>query len=129
MEKKTDILVLGGGPAGIVSAVTARKYYPNKKIIVIKSIEAGVVPCGIPYMFASLDNPADNKMGTASLEKNNIEVVIDEATRIDREAKTVETAKKDKYFYEKLVLAVGSTPLVMPINGIDKEGVFHSQWK
>jgi len=28
MEKKVDVLVVGGGPAGIVSAVTAREYYP-----------------------------------------------------------------------------------------------------
>jgi pyruvate/2-oxoglutarate dehydrogenase complex dihydrolipoamide dehydrogenase (E3) component len=31
MEEKVDILVIGGGSAGIVSAVTARKYYPAKK--------------------------------------------------------------------------------------------------
>ena len=31
--KKTDILIVGGGPAGIVIAVTARKNNPTKKII------------------------------------------------------------------------------------------------
>jgi pyruvate/2-oxoglutarate dehydrogenase complex dihydrolipoamide dehydrogenase (E3) component len=32
MNKKVDVLVIGAGPAGIISAVTARKYYPAKKI-------------------------------------------------------------------------------------------------
>jgi hypothetical protein len=43
-------LVVGGGPAGIVSAVTARKHYPSKNIAVMKHIERGVISCGIPYL-------------------------------------------------------------------------------
>jgi len=33
MSKKVDVLVVGGGPAGVISATTARKYYPGKKIL------------------------------------------------------------------------------------------------
>jgi len=124
MEKKVDILVIGAGPAGIVSAITARNYYPKKKITVIKSIDKGVIPCGIPYMFASLDNPDDNKVGNAPLEKNNVDVVVDEAVKIDRAEKVVTTGKGRRYCYEKLVLAVGSTPVIPRIKGIDKEGVY-----
>ena len=124
MERKTDILIVGGGPAGIVSAVTAKKYYSSKSVLVMKDIDDGVIPCGIPYMFASLDNPEENRLGTASLEKKNIDVVIDKAVKLDRENKVVETAKKDKYFYEKLILAMGSNPIVLPIKGIDKQGVY-----
>jgi NADH oxidase (H2O2-forming) len=124
MNKKTDILVVGAGPAGIVSAVTARKYYPSKKIVVIKDIENGVIPCGIPYMFASLNDPEENKLGTVSLEQNDIEIVVDRAVKINRTEKAVETEKKAKYSYEKLILAVGSTPLILPIKGIDKQGVY-----
>jgi len=124
MNKKTDILILGAGPAGVVCAVTARKYYPDKSITVIKDIANGVIPCGIPYMFASLNNPDENKLGMASLEKNNVEIVVDRALRLDRKVKTVETESKNSYSYEKLVLAVGSTPLILPIKGIDKQGVY-----
>ena len=124
MNKKVDILIIGAGPAGVVSAVTARKYYPSNSIMVMKDIADGVIPCGIPYMFASLNNPEENKLGMASLEKNNIEVVIDTAVSINREEKTIEAASKNKYSYEKLVLAIGSTPLILPIKGIDKQGVY-----
>ncbi len=78
MKIKTDILVVSGGPAGIVSAVTARKYYPDKKITVMKDVKNGVVPCGIPYMFFSLKNPEDNMLGTDALTKNRIKVVVEE---------------------------------------------------
>jgi NADH oxidase (H2O2-forming) len=124
MNKKTDILVVGAGPAGVVSAVTARKYYPSKKIVVIKDIENGVIPCGIPYMFASLNNPEENKLGMSSLENNNIEIVVDTVVKINRKEKTADTASNARYSYEKLVLAIGSMPLILPIKGIDKQGVY-----
>jgi NADPH-dependent 2,4-dienoyl-CoA reductase/sulfur reductase-like enzyme len=124
MERKTDILVIGAGPAGIVSAVTARKYYSQKKILVIKNIDKGVIPCGIPYMLASLKSPDENKLGTSALEKNGIDVVVDDAIAIDRDKKLVETKNNGRYGYEKLVLAVGSTPILPPIPGIDKKGIY-----
>ncbi len=124
MEKKTDVLVIGGGPAGIVSAVTAKKYYPDKDIVVMKSIENGVIPCGIPYMFSSLKNPDENKLGNASLEKNGINVIVDEAIKINRDQKILVTKKGIKYKYEKLIMAHGSSPIVPSLPGINKEGVY-----
>jgi len=51
---KTDILIIGGGPAGIVTALTSRKNYPSKKITLIRKGNKSIVPCGIPYIFQSL---------------------------------------------------------------------------
>ncbi len=124
MEKRVDVLVIGGGPAGIISAITAHKYYPDKKIMLIKSMEKGCIPCGIPYMFASLNLPEENAVGEAALEKNDIDVIVDEATKIERKEKTVRTKNGALYHYEKLVLAIGSKPISPPITGIDKGGVF-----
>ncbi|MCK4904690.1 FAD-dependent oxidoreductase [bacterium] len=124
MNKKVDILIVGAGPAGMVSAVTARRYYPDKNILVIKNVTTGCIPCGIPYMFSSLKNPQDNILGTDSLIKNNIEVVDDEVTKIGREKKSVETKNGNEYVYEKLILAMGSSPVIPKIPGIDKKGVY-----
>ena len=124
MSKKTDILVIGAGPAGIISAVTARKYYPDKKILVLKDVKNGVIPCGIPYMFSSLKDPQENKLGTAALDKNNVDVAIEEATQIDRDKKTVTCKTGNSYNYDKLILAMGSSPIVPPIPGIDKKGIY-----
>ncbi len=124
MERKVDVLVIGAGPAGIISAVTARKYYPEKKITVMKSVANGVIPCGIPYMFASLKDPEENRLGNAAMDKNDIDVVVDEAIKIDRSEKTVATKSGQVFGYEKLILATGSEPITPPIDGIDKEGVY-----
>ncbi len=124
MKGKVNVLIVGGGPAGIVCAVTAHKYYPDKRILVIKSVEKGATPCGIPYMFASLKKPEENALGNAPLEKNNIEVVVDEVVRINRIEKFISTKNNNEYHYEKLILAIGSMPILPPISGIDKKGVY-----
>ena len=124
MERNVNVLVIGAGPAGIISAVTARKYYPAKKIAVMKNIDKGVIPCGIPYMFASLKNPDENKLSNAPLEKNNINVIVDEAISVDRQEKIVGTKTNKKYGYEKLILATGSIPITPSIPGISKKGVY-----
>lgn len=119
-----DIIVVGGGPAGMISAITARKYYPDKKILLIKSIGKGVIPCGIPYMFTTLAKPEDNAAGNAPLEKNSIDLMVDEVTGIDKEAKKIITKASKTLSYERLVLATGSHPIIPPIEGIDKKGVY-----
>jgi len=124
MEKKIDVLIIGGGPAGIISAFTAHQNYPEKKILLIRDVEKGVIPCGIPYMLASLEKPEQNAMSYLSLEKSSIELVVDRAVKIDRENKTVRTESGRNYHYEKLVLALGSTPIIPPIPGINKKGIY-----
>ncbi len=125
MRKDTDVLIIGAGPAGIVCALTARWNYPDKKILVMRDVEKGVIPCGIPYMFASLQKPEQNAMSYASLEQNEIELVVDQAVKIDRKNKVVYTKKGDEYHYEKLVLAIGSRPVVPPIRGLEgKDGIY-----
>jgi len=124
MKRSTDVLIIGGGPAGIVCALTARWNYPEKKILLMRDVKRGVIPCGIPYMIASLEKPEQNAMGYTPLEKQNIELVVDRAVKIDRMNKAVYTESGDEYRYEKLVLALGSNPIIPKIPGIDKRGVY-----
>ncbi len=118
-----DVIVIGGGPAGVITAVTAKKYYPDKKILLIKSVGAGVIPCGIPYMFTTLKEPEDNAFGNAPLEKNNIEWKVEEVIEINTKSKQIQTKTRELFEYEKLVLATGSNPIIPPIEGIEKKGI------
>lgn len=124
MIRESEILILGGGPAGIVTAFTGKKYYPDKKITIIKSIKNGVIPCGIPYMISSLKFPEDNRLNYSGLEKMGVEIVTAEVTKLDRNLKKVFTKSGGEFRYEKLVLATGSKPLLPPISGISLKNVF-----
>lgn len=119
-----DIIIIGGGPAGMTAGLSAKQYYPNKSILILKSITNGVIPCGIPYMFKTLDKPENNKMCVKPLENNKIQVENENVVKIDKENKKIETESGKIYSYKKLVIATGSTPVKPPIPGVEKQGIY-----
>ncbi len=121
---KTDILIIGGGPAGVVAAVTAKKNYPSKQITLIRKEERSVVPCGIPYIFNRLNSVKQNLMSDQSLLDNKINLIIGQATEIKPKEKQMNLESDDVFEYEKLILALGSKSQLIPIPGIEKKGVW-----
>jgi len=120
--KKADVVIVGGSAAGIEAAITAQKQYPSKNVIVVRKEEKALVPCGIPYIMGTLGSADKDVMPTALL--GDAELIIDEVTSIDREAKSVTTAGGETIGYDRLVLATGSRPAVPPIPGADLNNVF-----
>ena len=119
-----DIVVVGGGPGGVIAAMTAKSVYPDKSVCLIRSIGDGVIPCAIPYMINTLKEPAANIMPMEGLEKAGVESLIGKVTALDASAKKVTLENKDVIEFDRLVLATGSNPASLPIPGIDLEGVF-----
>jgi len=124
--KTTDVLVIGGSAAGMVAALTGKSSWPKKNFILVKKQKEMMVPCGIPYVFGTLDNIDQNIMPVDSmLEKAGIESIVDEATMINTENKSVDFASGETIKYEKLVLATGSIPAKPKwLTGGDKENVY-----
>lgn len=124
--KTTDVLIIGGSAAGMVAALTGKSSWPKKNFILVKKQKEMMVPCGIPYIFGTLDCTDQNIMPVdAMLEKNGIISLVDEVTSINKEDKTVVLASGETIKFEKLVIATGSTP-VKPkwLVGGDKDNVF-----
>ena len=124
MKKKFDIVIIGGGPAGIVTSITAKKYYPDKNILIIKREKKSVIPCGIPYMISSLKSPDENELSFKKIEDMGINVIVDEVEKIDKKGKEIKTKNGDYYSYGKLILATGAVPIKPSIKGIEKDGIF-----
>ena len=121
--EKTDIIVVGGSAAGLTAGITARRHYPDKEILLVRKEKQVLIPCGIPYIFGTVESPQKNLIGDAVLEKNNIKLLIAEATDIDREKKVLRTTEGD-VGYERLIIATGSRPAMPPIPGFDLDGVY-----
>ncbi|RLF76948.1 pyridine nucleotide-disulfide oxidoreductase, partial [Thermococci archaeon] len=122
---KTDVLIIGGGAAGIVTALTAKQNYPDKDIIVVRKEKTVLVPCGIPYIFGTLRSVEKDRISDDILTKNGIDILVDEILDIDLKEKMAESKMHGKIAFEKLVLATGSTPLKPPIKGINLKNVFY----
>lgn len=123
--KKTDLLVIGGSAGGILSALTAKKAYEGIDITVIREKERVVVPCGIPYIYGTLKDAGKNIIPDKGLIDSNVNLVIDQVTKIDKENKTVSTKSGETFSYKKLIIATGSTPFIPKfIPGYDLENVF-----
>lgn len=108
--EKTDVLVIGGSAAGIVAATTGKSFHPQQDFMLIRKEQQVIVPCGIPYIFGSLENSDDDVIPDAVLSNVGVRARIGEVVSIDIQAKTCKTAAGVEIAFEKLVLALGSTP-------------------
>jgi len=117
--KSADVVVVGGSAAGPVAAISSRRRYSDKSVILVRKEEQVLVPCGIPYIFGTLGSPEKNLIADALLANNGIELVKGEAVEIDRERKAVSLNNGDAVKYDKLVLATGSSPISLPIPGLE----------
>lgn len=123
--KSTDVLVIGGSAAGIVTAITAKSNYSDKKVLLVRKEEQVLVPCGIPYIFGSLDSIEKDIIPDAGLSKAGVDLMIGEVVEIDQTKKTCLLQDGTIISFEKLVLATGSSPSIPKwLKGADLDNVF-----
>jgi len=124
---KTDVLIIGGSAAGLAGAITARRFYPDLKIMVVRREQAAVVPCGIPYIFGTLQSVDEDIIPDKVLKEHDLDLLVDEVTSIDRAGRAVHTAGGETIRYGKLILATGSAPLIPPLEGVELNNVFSAK--
>lgn len=124
--KKTDVLIIGGSAGGMVTALTGKSHWPEKNFTLVKKTKEVMVPCGIPYIFGTLESSEKNIMPVdMMMQKNSIESIVDEAVDIDHKNHQVHFASGAVIAYEKLVIATGSKPTDPKwLEGREKKGVF-----
>jgi NADH oxidase (H2O2-forming) len=123
VSKEYPIVVVGGSAAGLTAGITARRHYPDKKVLLVRKEKQVLIPCGIPYIFGTVGSPSKDLVPDAVLGKNGIDLLVAEATDIDREACVLHTTEGD-VGYERLIVATGSRPAMPPIPGFDLDGVY-----
>ena len=123
--EKISVLVIGGSAAGPVAAITGKSFYQDKDFLLIRKEKQAIVPCGIPYIFGSLESSEQNIMFDVMLSNGGVRLKVDEVVSIDEKNKICKTADGTEINFEKLVLALGSLPVVPKwLKGAELENVF-----
>ena len=123
MIRNSDIVVIGGSAAGITAAITARRHYPEKSVLLVRQHQQVPIPCGIPYIFGTVGSPTKNLTPDTPLEKESVKIAIETVQSIDPDAHRIHTSAGEIQ-YERLILATGSVPARVPIPGVEKEGIY-----
>jgi len=122
----TDVLIIGSSAAGLATAISGKNNYPDKEFMVLRKEEKVMVPCGIPYIFGSLENSDQNVLPAESkFDALGINHQLGEVSQINRDDKVCILENGEQIQYEKLVIATGSTPKVPTwMDGHDLDNVF-----
>lgn len=128
------VLVLGGVAAGTkVAAKLMREDRSNEVTILNKGKDISYAGCGLPYYVGHVIEEKEQLIVNTPEKYSKltgVKVFTEvEATKVDPEAKKVtavdlKTQEERVYDYDKLVIAVGASPVRPPIEGCDLENVF-----
>jgi NADH oxidase (H2O2-forming) len=125
VTNRYDVVIIGGGPAGLSLGISVRKHYKGKSVLLIREEEKNMVPCGIPYTFFELPSVDKNISEPKAFFKEGGKMVVDKVLDINRQEKKVRTANEE-YAYDRLVFATGSKPIIPSfIKGYDSANVFY----
>lgn len=120
-----DVVVIGGSSAGYLTAMTAKNHYTDKTVMMIRKETKAMVPCGIPYMFGSLNSIEQNIVPDENLIRAGVEILINEVITCDLKNKLCTTKSGEEISFDKIVFATGSTPKVPDwLVGAGLENVF-----
>lgn len=128
------VLVLGGVAAGTkVAAKLMREDRSNEVIVLNKGANISYAGCGLPYyvghviedeaqLIVNTPEKYEKLTGVKVHTETEAIAVLPEEKKVT--AKHVRTGEETVYEYDKLVIAVGASPVKPPIDGVDLENVF-----
>ncbi|MDX2431683.1 MAG: FAD-dependent oxidoreductase, partial [Bacteroides sp.] len=123
--KNTDVLVIGGSAAGFGAALASKSHYPEKSVILVRKEKNAAIPCGIPYIFGTLEKTEQDILPDGGLIKAGVDILVNEVSSVDGEKKTCKLRDGEEISYDKLILATGSKPVVPGwLKGAQLENVF-----
>jgi NADH oxidase (H2O2-forming) len=132
MEFEFDIVVIGGGGAGVTAATEALKFQPSLKVLLVSEEEHIAYPrCDLPYLIFEGEEKIQGIIMDAVYEKQkNLTIKKGaSASEINTDDKTVVVKDltgggEESFGYRSLVIATGSRAIKPPIPGLENKGVF-----
>ncbi|MFP7755728.1 FAD-dependent oxidoreductase [Thermodesulfobacteriota bacterium B35] len=124
-----NIVIIGGGAAGMSAASRIRKLQPDWKITVLEaSAWVSHAPCGIPYVIEGISE-LDRLMHYPPeffIRERNIDLHIRSRVTAVREGEVLarEGDRETVYPWDQLLFATGALPRKPPVPGTELAGVF-----
>ena len=123
------VIIIGGGACGASCATILRRLDERCEITILeRTDEVSIANCGLPYYCSDVINDRDKILVSNPQKfKNmfNIDVRLNtEVVEINRVEKFVVSSNGEKFYYDKLVLAQGGSPIVPPLEGVNNKNIF-----
>ncbi|MBU0638658.1 MAG: FAD-dependent oxidoreductase [Planctomycetes bacterium] len=124
MATETDVLVIGGGPAGITFSRVLKKLRSETSITMLRPEEYSMVYCAIPYAIEGLFEHEKVYKKDSLVTDVGVDLVRTHAVNVDFDNKEVTDSAGTVFRYETLFIATGAVPVRPPIPGADARNVF-----
>ncbi|MCI8897699.1 MAG: FAD-dependent oxidoreductase, partial [Lachnospiraceae bacterium] len=128
------LLVIGGVAAGTKAAAKFKRVNPEAEVtIVTKGKDISYAGCGLPYYVGGsipekeqliVNTPEKYSALTGAMVYPQREVVALDPAGKKATAKNLRTGAEEIYEYDACIVAVGASPVVPPLPGLNLPGVF-----
>ena len=122
------VIVIGSGAAGMKAASAARSAGDADITVFTEEEHVSYSPCAIPFVIEGKIKDFDSiVMHTPEFyaKERNIKVLTrTKVTGVDMDKKTVTSADGSVHPYDSLVLSVGGSVFMPPVEGVKLPGVF-----
>src|SRR5699024_1071069 len=128
------VLILGGVAAGTKAAAKLKREMPDAQVTILtRGKDISYAGCGLPYYVggaiasraALVVNSPEQFSGLTGAKV----LTGREAYKVEPEARAVwarslDTGAEERYEYDELIIAVGASPSVPPLEGVGLKGIF-----
>ncbi len=122
-ELNTDVLIIGGGPAGIQASRMIRAQAPETDVTVLRPEPHSVIYCALPYAIEGLVPLEQTLKSDSLLTDVGVRLLRQCATKVEPDAHRVVLDDDRVIRYRQLLIATGARPFRPPVPGIDLENV------
>ncbi len=128
------VVIIGGVAAGTKAAAKIKREDRSAEVkIYTKGRDISYAGCGLPYFVGGdietqeeliVNSPAKfSALTGAEVYTGKEAVAVDSGAKIVT-VKSVSDGSEEQVYYDKLVIAVGASPIIPPVEGTDLKGVF-----